>query len=308
MSTQLPSSGQRYNVGGYSLYAQLLGQQPKAGPTVIFEAGVADSSLIWSLVAPRVAQFAPVFLYDRAGYGWSEPAPTRLPRTLPQATRELHTLLAQAQIRPPYILVGHAYGSLLTRLYAQWHPAEVAGMVLITALHEDEWTPRFPVAYRDGLARITTWIGLLRRLARLGLPQLLARLGLLEKQVSQRLPLAVQRDYKRLSFQAKALDAAYREMASLPTSVAELRGKGQIGEKPLVVLYPGQLSSPMQGVSSELISEVKQLLNLSQSDLAGLSSRSMLIFAEESGYHVQLDQPTVVVDLIRYVVEHSRTE
>jgi hypothetical protein len=34
----------------------------------------------------------------------------------------------------------------------------------------------------------------------------------------------------------------------------------------------------------------------------------MLIFAEESGYHIQLDQPTVVVDLIRYVVERSRAE
>jgi pimeloyl-ACP methyl ester carboxylesterase len=80
-------------------------------------------------VQPEVARFARVCSYDRAGDGWSDLGPH--PRTMGQIVYELHTLLEKAGERPPYVLVGQAYGGVLVRLYAATYPAEVAGMVLV---------------------------------------------------------------------------------------------------------------------------------------------------------------------------------
>ena len=48
-----------------SLFSKQLGS---AGPLISFESGIAASHLNWMGIAPRVAQFGRVFLYDRAGY------------------------------------------------------------------------------------------------------------------------------------------------------------------------------------------------------------------------------------------------
>jgi pimeloyl-ACP methyl ester carboxylesterase len=54
------------------------------------------------------AQTKRVCAYDRAGLGWSEPGPE--PRDAKQVSGELHTLLTNAGIEGPYMLVGHSYG------------------------------------------------------------------------------------------------------------------------------------------------------------------------------------------------------
>ena len=43
-----------------------------------------------------------------------------------------------------------------------------------------------------------------------------------------------------------------------------------------------------------------------QSELAGLSSDAKQIIAEQSGHHIQLDQPDLVIDAIREIVEAIR--
>ena len=73
--------------------------------------------------------------YDRAGTGWSEPG--REPRDPQQIARELHTLLGNARIDGPYVLVGQSFGGLYVRMYAARFPKEVEGMVLVDASHPD---------------------------------------------------------------------------------------------------------------------------------------------------------------------------
>ena len=57
-------------------------------PAVIFEAGLAASSLSWARVRPSVAGFSGTFSYDRAGLGWSHPLRSR--PTLEQMLDDLH--------------------------------------------------------------------------------------------------------------------------------------------------------------------------------------------------------------------------
>lgn len=73
-------------------------------------------------------------MYDRAGLGWSDPAPG-----LPTATaHELHTLLGNAGIRSPFVLVGHSLGGLVARVFTHLYPTEVAAVGLVDSSHPDE--------------------------------------------------------------------------------------------------------------------------------------------------------------------------
>jgi pimeloyl-ACP methyl ester carboxylesterase len=107
-----------------------------AGPTLVFEAGLGDDISDWDSVLVRAAAIAPVVAYARAGLGRSDPVTG--PHTASQAVRDLHDLLAVLHIVPPYVLVGSSYGGLLVRLYTSVYPHEVAGLVLVDGVHEEQ--------------------------------------------------------------------------------------------------------------------------------------------------------------------------
>lgn len=76
-----------------------------------------------------------VLIYDRAGLGKSGSSSNS--RTSREMVRELHELLNQANIKSPYILVGHSFGGVNTRLYATKYQNEVCGLVLVDSTPED---------------------------------------------------------------------------------------------------------------------------------------------------------------------------
>jgi pimeloyl-ACP methyl ester carboxylesterase len=56
----------------------------------------------------------------------------------------MHTLLTNAGVEGPYLLVAHSISGKTARLFASQHPNDVAGIVLIDARHEsvdDHLTP-----------------------------------------------------------------------------------------------------------------------------------------------------------------------
>ena len=68
--------------------------------------------------------------------GLGKSEPGTTPHTARNAAVELHTLLARMQIKPPYVLVGRSYGGLLARMYVSLYPGDVAGLVLVDGTHE----------------------------------------------------------------------------------------------------------------------------------------------------------------------------
>jgi len=122
-------STQKIDVGGHKLRIQIDGKAREGQPTVVLVSGMGDSLEVWNQVQPAVAAFARVVSYDRAGLGQSEPG--TVPPTPRNIATELHTLLQNAGIKPPYVLVGHSIGGPHVRMFAGLYPGEVAGLVFV---------------------------------------------------------------------------------------------------------------------------------------------------------------------------------
>ena len=105
--------------------------------------------------------------------------------------------------------------------------------------------------------------------------------------------------------QLPASDAALR--ARLAVSESQVRAANWHSDIPLIVLTHGRLSPDDYGIPS-MAAKGEQLRFEMQNALARLSSRSKHIIAEKSGHYIQRDQPELVIDAIRQVVEATRTQ
>lgn len=121
-----PPPGQLYSVNGHQMHIVCTGE---GSPAVILQAGGAADSIWWYRVQNQLAEHTRVCAFDRPGMGWSEP--TTEPRDALTLTGELHTLLEQAGVAAPYVMAGHSWGAVLTRIYAAQYPQQIAGIVLV---------------------------------------------------------------------------------------------------------------------------------------------------------------------------------
>jgi pimeloyl-ACP methyl ester carboxylesterase len=296
-----PPSGQLVDVGGYRLH---LACQGDGSPTVVMEAAIGETGLLWSLVQPAVAQLTRACVYDRAGLGWSDPSPE--PRTAAAMVDELHTLLSTAQVPGPYVLVGHSFGGLLVRRYAARYPQEVAGLVLVDSAHEDQYR-RAPCEIRELVPQVAEQA---RQLFE-GLKALIAS-GSLDPAVlpvPPQLPRPAADTFRALvAAGSKHVDTVIAEQEAVEATHAELAAAQitSLGDLPLVVLSHGQPMA-MPGLTDEVNQAYEQLRQDLQGELAGLSSRGRLVVAHDSGHYIQLERPQLVIDAITEVVAAART-
>ncbi len=281
-------------------------------PTVVFESGMGASCLSWTLVQPQVAQFSRAVSYDRAGHGWSDPAPE--PRTARQIAQELNTLLNATGLPGPYVLVGHSFGGYVNRAYAHLYRDRVAGMVLVDSVHPAEWKKPTPEQLRmieTGLryAWIAAWLArlgfvrfCLARLAR-GLPGLgwaaASTFGVSMAAAVQRiageirkLPAPILPVVRALWSQPKNFMSLGQHVAALPVSAAQAAAVRSLGDLPLVVVSGDHHAAPHIDW---------------QRDLAQLSSCGRHLVASDCGHWVHLDHPEVVTRAIREVVTAARS-
>jgi pimeloyl-ACP methyl ester carboxylesterase len=291
---KFPPPGQMVDVGGHKLNFMSMG---KGSPAVVFDSPLGASHLAWSLVQPEVARFTQACAYDRAGYGWSEPGPQ--PRTSSRAAAELHALLKNAGVKPPYILVGSSIGGLNVRLYAFRFPGEVAGLVLVDPAHEEQSVRLPPSAQLD-----PSFIRMLR-LARLG-----SRLGLLRllnmplgEASSPLLPAELRPMARAAGFRSSWVDALYREAIAIEASFAEARSARRalnerpLGDIPLVVLTRSEAET--EAPDENRAWRIWRELHL---EIARESGRGGQETVPGSGHFIQADRPEAVIQAIRKLV------
>jgi pimeloyl-ACP methyl ester carboxylesterase len=129
---------------GRRLYVNCAG---RGSPTVVMEAGDADTGDYYSYVASELASTTRTCFYDRANLGQSGPAPG--PRGLRDLVGDLERLLEVARIPGPYVLAGSSGGGYIVAGYALDNPAETAGLVLFDTFAPDPNPPRQVVVDTD---------------------------------------------------------------------------------------------------------------------------------------------------------------
>ena len=291
-----PPSGQLIDIGGFRLHFNCAGQ---GTPTVVTDAGGGAPAISWGLVPSEIAKFTRVFTYDRAGFGWSEPN-LKAPRSSQQSVDELHKLLTKAKIEPPYILVGHSLGGANMRLYASQHPEDVVGLVLVDSVHEDQITPE----QWKNIGKEFWFYQALRIASRIGLVRLIGEANLLPilknlKKDLQKYPLVVQAvfdTFKSHCYRPHYWATLSSERANIRKSFEQLREVTSLNNLPLIILSQG---SKAPEVSDERVQRWAEL----QSDLTRISLDSKRIVAEKSGHLIPFDQPELVVDAVKQLVE-----
>jgi len=302
--------GQLIDVGTHRLHIHCTG----AGtPAVIFDAALGASSLSWSLVQPRVAEFTRACSYDRAGFGFSEAGP--LPRTVTRIATELHELMRRTPIDPPYVLVGHSFGAFTMRVYAQRFPEDVAGLVLVDPAHPEEWMT-VDAAEAQRLARGVTLCRQGARLARLGFARGLSWLvrtgaldaaracvgmvtrGRLRPEDEQilapvhRLPPEVQPLLHRIWTRPEFFEALGSQIEFVGESAATVAETGPFGDLPLVVMSAAGTRAERARMHETA---------------ARLSTHGRHVLVENTGHWIPLDQPEAVTDVIRKMVFNLRS-
>lgn len=299
--TTPPPVGKLVYVSSHRLHLYFTGED---SPTVVFEAGGASWSLDWNLVQTEVAKFSGACSYDRAGFGWSDPGPK--PRTSEKIVTELHALLTKAGVKRPYILVGASFGGHTVRLYAHHYPDEVAGIVLLDARHE-AITSRMPPAWRQQEIAGKGLYRFLLLASRLGALNVLGKL-MGEKAappIVNKLPPEIRPAYLAVGFQPKYFESNLDELAAGAESDRQLSATGSLGNIPLTVIRHG-IPDLFARMPAEQANQAEQVWQELQAELSKLSSNSRMLVAEKSGHAIQIDQPGIVVEAIRQIVEAVR--
>jgi pimeloyl-ACP methyl ester carboxylesterase len=304
---RFPPPGRLIDVGGYRLHLNCAGS---GSPTVVFDAALGGSSISWSLVQPAISKLSHTCSYDRAGFGWSDPGP--LPRTAGRIADELRVLLERADIRPPFVLVGHSFGGLVMRIFATRYRRDVAGLVLVDPAHPEDWVKPAPkeqikidrgvrlcrhaaIAARYGIARLVSGLAALGALSLArGIVAMVSRRELAREDEGilapvTKLPLEIRRPLRHFWSREAFFQALGSQIESICTSAAETLEAGADGYGDL----------PLVTISSTDPGEYR----LCQQDaLAKLSTRGRHVMASKSGHWVPLDQPEVVIEEIARMV------
>jgi pimeloyl-ACP methyl ester carboxylesterase len=250
-------------------------------PTVLLVSGLGNAADVWSAtsdpkngrpVFDAVAKFTRVCAYDRPGTRRTDDTPSpstpaEQPTSAEAAAADLDALLEASGELGPYVLAGHSYGGPIIRLYAGAHPAEVGGLVLIDALSED-------------------------------LPN-----GLTPKQET----LLEEINTPPPGTRAESLDesATFRQLRESPPAppvpvIVLTADRTQLTEE---ALAEGQFPA---GVDQEFADDLWAAQLAAQEKLAGKFPSADHITNTNSTHYIQLDNPQLVTDSIRRVVEAAR--
>jgi pimeloyl-ACP methyl ester carboxylesterase len=235
-------------------------------PAVVLEAGAGEGLDNWTPVFPQIASIAPVVAYDRRGMGQS--APDSEKQTLRRVAQSLHALLQTINVQPPYVLVGHSWGGLLTRAYIDQYPREVTGLLLLDAvnpgLSREEQAKLVPPEERAAVLAPPT----MPPIPPNARPGMRAEIELIASEMVN--------DYPEARSLSEPSGIPIVVVSAMPPNRLRSRGNRGFGIEPW-----------------------------EQAGLALRSPKGMFVVASHVGHMVHRDDPALVVQLIQHVIENA---
>jgi pimeloyl-ACP methyl ester carboxylesterase len=298
--------GRLVEVGdGRRIYVSDMGREMASGPTVIFESGIAATSQNWLRVQEAVAGYTRAVSYDRDGLGWSSACTSE--RTPSNIARELRELLQRANIPGPYLLVGHSFGGLVVRRYAALYPDDVVGVVLVDPMRSEEWPPvnESQRAILERGIRMAGYGILVARfgLARLATTSLLCRSGKASRAFSRAAGNGGIHVMQRITCEVgKMPREVWPIVAAHWASPKYYRGLAAHLKAVIATVTEMQVAEAIEGIPVVLLTPASAE-PLSSERLKRIGPEVRQVIAEKSGHWVHLDEPELVLETIRAMVE-----
>jgi pimeloyl-ACP methyl ester carboxylesterase len=282
-----PAPGLLVHVDGRQMHLQVRGADSD-GPTVVLEAGMGSFSPNWHWVQEELAPVVRSVSYDRAGLGWSRRS--RHPRDAQSIATELRDALREAAIEPPYVLVGHSFGGLPVRAFADLYPELTAGLVLVDASHPDQWV-RWPTPHAGRILEVSQrifgwlgWLGILRALN-------------LSRGISAGLPAHQAAELRAGAALPGFAATEAAQIRSWPVSREQLNAAAPLGALPLAVLGVSE-----QPVGGELLTALQREL----AELTDDASFEVIQGASHESVISDREHARAVAQTIRTVVQATR--
>lgn len=259
------------------------------GPvTVVLEPGAGDAATTWFPVLRRLPEVARVVIYDRAGFGGSDPAD---PLNLGTALGDLRAVVAGVAAGGPCVFAGHSWGGLLVQMFALAEPHLVSALVLVDPAHEQLWLDLSPGEV-DSTVRAIRELDIGARLAE-------------HAETASRVADATTRDrgLRELLRQAHlgyaSTDSQVRNAAAevplIAASLGELAGR-RAAAPPITA--PAIVLTAMKGRPEKYRQPVLDV----QEGLVASMPQAVHEIVWDSGHYIQVDQPQRVLSAIRDVM------
>ena len=285
----LKQIGRSVDIGGRTLNIHCVGD---GTPTVVFVSGGTAPGYVWTPSQRGVSAFTRACWYDRADIGWSDSGPD--PAWGDRAARDLHLLLQNAGLHPPFVLVGASFGGYIIRLYHHAYPGEVSGMVFVDAAHEDAGTIQgMPHRDRPPLPR-----SVIRALS-----IVFGRLGMMRFLASDPGPpptywSAEEWDILRRLRRQRNIALADAQVGPERATANLVRSAGGLDDMPMIVLTQGR---PIQDPASVEAGVRRGWVEL-QRRLALRSRRGRQVLVTNSGHGIPVEAPDAVISAVREIV------
>ena len=276
--------GRLIDIGGRKLHIVCMGT---GSPTVVMESGAAEGFYSWWLVQQRLRDEMRTCSYDRAGFGWSDPTPSR---SMAGYVDDLHALLAAAGEKPPFILAGHSMGGSLVQRYYWRYPNDVAAIVAVDPANSEASFAPFP-EFREVAAQHRA-----RRTKEM--EEWRAKNNWPKQSFPSQLPEDLRAKLIAASASRNWWEARFAE-GTLPDLEVTMTPEQRRIDVPLVVITATKWQKP-DGWSDETFARYQKRWRAMHEEIASRSKEGKIVEANTT-HSVQLDDPGLVANEIRRI-------
>jgi pimeloyl-ACP methyl ester carboxylesterase len=209
----------------------------------------------------------------------------------------MHSLLLDAKVTGPYLLVAHSWGGLIARVYAAEYPREVAGMVLVDPTHEDAYFEINGPVVVPRLVSETEWAqikpkGQAPHEAK-SVTQLRPPFDRLPPEVQALRECLMSRPLSQSQIDGGDVAEMRQDLADVYALTRTKDGQYRIGNIPLIVL-----TRSIEGARGPLAPKLAYNEQMEDA-LAHASRLGKHIVATTTDHHIQLTEPDLVITSIR---------
>ncbi|RAL03483.1 alpha/beta fold hydrolase [Aspergillus ibericus CBS 121593] len=279
-------------------------------PLALILTGITSSALEWSAVCRHLDTTIPILLYERSGYGRSDPSPN--PPSSLTIIDELNQLLTVACLPPPYLVIGHSWGGILAREFLAARPAgDICGMVFVDAVQERMMFERWPDESIGAVTEGVEYMDVVRlagdhALSEAEWGELMAEEGREGYKMQAGLELPFLQVSRGVLGRKGQLVPGGNVLGGRPVSV--LRGNSKRDHE---LLYEagvarGNGTEEQRRRFREYLERWEECEEEFQRELLNLSSVGRYSVTRRSGHNIQITEPELVAEEVRWVLSAVR--